>query len=842
VKQLRDWDALVAVSKKRRTTAKVVLEAILSRIPADAPASAEHLTSFSTEDLVKAIRSHLFLSQEIKDPLAAVDRGLLYLHEQKVIILQQGLAVFRQAMSIKILPDSRKGRYLKGDYEPLEQHYRERIFQVHVVNEYARLGVEKVRKALELVLAYFSMDRVSFIKRFFPGRKEMLERATAQESFQRIVDHLANPVQMAVVAAPEYSNMLVLAGPGSGKTRVVVHRCAYLLRVLRVPPRSVLVLCFNHYAAVELRRRLCELVGNDAKGVTIQTYHGLAMRLTGTSFAELAERSRGEEFPFDDLIPEAIRLLRGDSDLPGLTPDEARDRLLAGFRHILVDEYQDIDSKQYDLVSAIAGRLERDPDSRLTIMAVGDDDQNIYTFRGTNVELIRRFQQDYDARIHHLTENYRSTSNIIAAANALIRHNRDRMKVEYPIRINRGRERQHPGGRIGDRDPLTEGRVQVLDAANAGEQAAAIITECKRLKEINPDLQWSDIAILARKRETLSPIRAACEHFGIPVAWALSRKKSPPLHRVREIAELLDGLKEHRKSILRASEIENMLDAPEHAAQPDKNPWRRLLRELLASWREETSDAALPVPQAIEALYDALAERRREQRLGQGVFLGTIHGAKGMEFPHVFLCDGDWPTRKEKAEMEEERRTFYVGMTRARDSLTLFRRADAPNPHLPLIRGDFLLERKGPVPPEPTLSVPLSLRYDTLGLGDVHLGFAGRYPESAPVHRRLSALGPGSLLSLRASGGAMELLDAYGHKVGTLSRKAAGEWTDRIDRIKTVRILAMVRREQTDETEEFQSSCRCPRWEVPWLEVIWEPPLLHPSSLHDKDCTKHDKN
>jgi ATP-dependent DNA helicase RecQ len=174
--------------------------------------------------------------------------------------------------------------------------------------------------------------------------------------------------------------------------------------------------------------------------------------------------------------------------------------------------------------------------------------------------------------------------------------------------------------------------------------------------------------------------------------------------------------------------------------------------------------------------------------------------------------------------MEEERRTFYVGMTRARDSLTLFRRTDASNPHLSLIHGDFLLERKSPIPLEPTLSVSLSLHYDTLGLGDVHLGFAGRYPESAPIHRHLSALAPGESLSMRlAAGGSMELLDLNGHKVGMLSRKAAGESANRVNLIKTVRIIAMVRREKRDESEDFQSSCRCPRWEVPWLEVIWEP-------------------
>ena len=140
---------------------------------------------------------------------------------------------------------------------------------------------------------------------------------------------------------------------------------------------------------------------------------------------------------FDALITDALKLLRGETTLPGLEPDEVRDRLLAGFQYILVDEYQDIDRPQYELISAIAGKTLDDPDFKLSILAVGDDDQNIYAFRGTNVEFIRRFRQDYDADVHYLVENYRSTRYITEAANQFIACNTDRMKTEHPIRVDR---------------------------------------------------------------------------------------------------------------------------------------------------------------------------------------------------------------------------------------------------------------------------------------------------------------------------------------------------------------------------------------------------------------------
>jgi hypothetical protein len=161
-----------------------------------------------------------------------------------------------------------------------------------------------------------------------------------------------------------------------------------------------------------------------------------------------------------ELIENATRLLKGEIDLPGLANDEVRERLLAGFRFILVDEYQDIDEAQYELISALAGRTQPDSENKLAILAVGDDDQNIYSsFRHTNVRFIRQFQEDYQAKLYHLIENYRSTAHIISAANCLIAHNGERMKVAHPITINHGRRPLPPGGSWESLDPVAKGKV-----------------------------------------------------------------------------------------------------------------------------------------------------------------------------------------------------------------------------------------------------------------------------------------------------------------------------------------------------------------------------------------------
>lgn len=814
----RDWPALLATAERRRDVAKVALDTLYRKIPENSTASAELLVNFSLDDISLALRGDLLLAGQVKDVLAAIDRALMFLHEQQVIILQQGLAVFRQAMTIRIMSEEGKRRYSKGDYSPLEQHYRERIFQVHVMNEYARLGLEKIKQALDLVVAYFTLDRTSFIQRYFSGRKEIVERATSQASYHRIVDNLANPVQVAVVAAQPEENMLVLAGPGSGKTRVVAHRCAYLLRVKRAQPRSILILCFNRNAANTLRRRLLELAGPDAKGVTVQTYHSLAMRLTGASFAERAERRKIEADDFKTVIPDAISLLNGEVEFSGMERDEMRERLLAGYRYILVDEYQDIDEDQYRLISAIAGRTLNDPDSKLALLAVGDDDQNIYTFRGANVEFIRRFREDYQAKTHYLVENYRSSAHIIAAANCLIAHNRDRMKTDHTIRINKGRQRLPAGGPWENLDPVARGRVQLLSVTDGAQQAVALVEELQRLRQRNPALAWTDCAVLARTREELAPIRALCEERGIPITWGIDRDKTPPLHRIREVRQFFDELKARHGELLAANDLLALVD---DLAKPSTTLWWELLRGILQEWREESNNAQLPASCVTEYVYEALAEQRRDQAIGAGVFLSTVHSAKGMEFPHVFVPGGGWARGKTQQEQEEERRVYYVAMTRAKETLCLFERGDAPNPHSGLIDGDFLLRRDPPAVALPDDRV-LRRRYDILGMGDLFLDYAGRRRKEDPVHKHLAELRPGDLLRAVPTGDFVELHEEKGVCVAQLSKTALVTWRGRLEKVERVTVLAMVQRRAEDSGEEYRDRCKCDQWEVPVVEVIYK--------------------
>ncbi|MCF6187667.1 MAG: UvrD-helicase domain-containing protein, partial [Desulfobulbaceae bacterium] len=808
----RDWESLRKTVDIRQQAAHVALRVILAPLQGNVRANASLLLEFTLEGIVEGLKKDLFLFSALRDPLAAAERGLTFMHEQGVIELQQGLAVFRQAMTITINPETKGRQYTKANFEPLKTHYSEKNFQVHVINEYARCAIKKISLAMNLVHSYFNDEKEDFIQRFFPGREELLERATSEQSYQRIVEDLHNKAQEAIVEAPTETNMLIMAGPGAGKTRTVAHRVAYLLRVKRVRPEAILVLCFNRSAVMGLRRRLRDMVGRDMARVTTLTFHGLALRLTGRSLVRQTGGSVREEIDFSRVIQDAVALLKGECDVLGFADGRPRDALVSGFSHILVDEYQDIDEEQYELVSLLAGRALTEKDEKLTILAVGDDDQNIYRFRGANVDFIRRFKADYHADVHYLTENYRSTANIIRAANALIVHNRDRMKQEHPIAINRARETLPPGGNWQLNDQSGQGKVQIFRVKGATAQALVLLEELLRLQSLSSDFDLNSCAILAREWQELDIVRSVFEAEGISVSLNWGRSAFPGLSRIRENADLLTFLHNCSEEQVTAKTLLNFL--PEIGAE--KNIWQANLRSLLQEWSEETGNTPQPVGRVENYLYEALADQHRGRNLENGIFLSTVHSIKGLEFDHVFVLDGNW-RKKTGREMEEERRLYYVAMSRARETLQLFASDNSQNPHVGLLGGDFLMNRE--VTPSHTLP-QLVPHYELLGMKELFIDFAGMKKESHPTSRAIRALTAGSRLTISRDNSFLHLLNHGGTPVARLSKTAQARWQDRIESIKEITVIALARRCRTDILDQdFQKRCQCESWEVPVVEL-----------------------
>jgi ATP-dependent DNA helicase RecQ len=806
----REWSAVDATARRRRAAAERLLEHLLACLPPGAR-GVDQLAETTLGKLLAALESDLVLKAERAITPKLLDRALLWLHEQEIIRLNKGLAVFRPAMTIRLEQDWKK-QFTRPDFAPLKLHYDEQVVQIHVMAEYVQRGLAAMADALRLTMDYFSLERDEFMRRWLPDRDKELTRQTTPQSWHDIVEVLNNKAQRDIVADErENTNVLVLAGPGSGKTRVLVHRIAYLVRVRRENPRGILALAYNRHAAVQIRQRLAELIGDDARGVSVLTLHALAMRLVGASLR--GQGGSGDDI-FKQIVEQAVALLKGD-DLPADAADQQRDRLLAGFRWILVDEYQDIAPEQYELISALAGRTRTDEDGRINLFAVGDDDQNIYAFNGASVAFIRRFEADYAARPAYLTDNYRSTAHIIDAANLMIAPAASRMKKERPIGIDSARAKQAPGGAWKRLDPVGQGRVQILPAGRDDQtQALAVMAEFERLSRLAPDWDWARCAIIARHWKTLDPVRSYCELQGIPVQQADENGSS--FWTLRETQALIGWLRGRASRLIDAATIRQWL-----ATQPDAPPaahWWDYLREALAEYALDVGDAELPLDHFVDWLADWGREARRRQT---GLLLLSAHKAKGLEFDHVAVLDGDWRPTGAGEDADASRRLYYVAMTRARQTLCLCR-LDRPHALLDALPEAPAIVRRPPTalpPPMPELAY----RYQRLGWKDINLDFAGTRPAGHAVHRDLAALSVGDPLTLSQEPSESWLLrNAQDAVVGRLSRSfKPHEGMHCI----AARVASIHVRHRKDVGEEHQAriSADCPAWEMIVPELVFAP-------------------
>lgn len=504
-----------------------------------------------------------------------------------------------------------------------------------------------------------------------------------------LLDRL-DAMQRVAASAPG-GPMLIVAGPGTGKTRTLTHRIAYLCAELNVFPEHCLAITFTRRSAEELRHRLDGLLGPVAQDVTVGTFHSLGLtilrenaRTAGLSpefriadesdrTAALAEAGEDQQaytallrkqdlVDLDELLTVPVRLLREDPSLV----QRYRDR----WRWIFVDEYQDVDAVQYELL-----RLLSPADGNLC--AIGDPDQAIYSFRGADVSYFLRFSRDFvDARLVRLTRNYRSSAPILAAA----------MQAIAPSSLVRGR-RLDPA-RLDPEAPLL-GRYAARSVADEAEFVVRTVDELvgglshRSLDSGRADgrastFSFCDIAVLYRTDAQAAPIVDALARANVPVQKrSHDRLRDRPGVRAiaRELrhASGLGGSLTARVrltgQILAERFATPTLDATTTVAPEDV--WSAV--ELLIPLAQRCGDD-LPLflsQLATGAEVDALDPR------AEAVTLLTLHAAKGLEFPVVFLvgCENGllplrWPgVAPDEESIAEERRLFFVGLTRAQDRL-----------------------------------------------------------------------------------------------------------------------------------------------------------------------------
>jgi DNA helicase II / ATP-dependent DNA helicase PcrA len=489
-----------------------------------------------------------------------------------------------------------------------------------------------------------------------------------------LLDHL-DAMQRVAASAPG-GPMLIVAGPGTGKTRTLTHRIAYLCADMGVYPEQCLAVTFTRRAAQEMAERLDKLIGPVAEDVTVATFHSLGLailrehheRLGLPADFEIVEEATGapDAVTLDDLLTLPVRLLSEHADLV--------DAYRARWPWVFVDEYQDVDATQYDLLRLLVP-------SDGNVCAIGDPDQAIYSFRGGDVSHFMRFAADYpEARTVRLTRNYRSTAPILATA----------VQAIAPTTLVSGR-RLDPA----KFDPEAP-QVGIYAAASAADEADFVVRTIDELvgglshgsldsgrvdSRVTPAgaVSFSDIAVLYRTDAQSAAIVDALARAGVPA----QKRSHNRLRNHAGVAAIVRELRFHDGDPQSAtkSAAEALLD---RLVAPTLDTGEQSLTEadvhtataLLAPLASRSDDLAGFIAEiATGAEVDTLDPR------AEAVTLLTLHASKGLEFPIVFIagCEDallplrgfDRPDSPEAAAeaISEERRLFFVGLTRAQQRL-----------------------------------------------------------------------------------------------------------------------------------------------------------------------------
>src|SRR6266436_6618937 len=314
-----------------------------------------------------------------------------------------------------------------------------------------------------------------------------------------------NPAQREAVEHPG-GPLLVLAGAGSGKTRVLTARIAHLITTLHVAPQRIFAVTFTNKAAGEMRTRVAQLLGTDPRGLWIGTFHSLSARFLRREAALLGFGPNFTIYDFDDLLLHPLTLFREHADRLVYWQDR--------FQHVLVDEFQDTNAAQYLLVKHLAKKHGN-------LCVVGDDDQAIYGWRGADVRHMLAFQNDFPGtKLVRLEQNYRATQIILDAANGII--------AENTARLGKTLFTEKKGGEL----------VTLLSSADERDEAEWLATEYAR-RAAEGDVAYEGMAILYRTNAQSRPLEEAFRFRGIPyrLIGAIS------FYERREVKDLLAYLR-----------------------------------------------------------------------------------------------------------------------------------------------------------------------------------------------------------------------------------------------------------------------------------------------------------
>ena len=555
-----------------------------------------------------------------------IQKALLYLSKIRALTLEGGFLVFYNAMQLHRLKLDNRIQYKRDDYQKLNTFYQQRIQQIHIVGEYAHLMVKDYDEALQFVSDYFQMDYRGFLAKYFKGnRLEEINRNITAKKYDQLFGKLSE-TQRKIIEDSNSKYIVAAAGPGSGKTMLLVHKLASLLMLEDVKHDQLLMLTFSRAAATEFKSRLLQLIGNAAHFIEIKTFHSYCFDLLG-KIGSLAESN--------NVVKDAAAMIEDGNVEPGRITKTV----------LVIDEAQDMDEHEFALVRALMRQNEG-----MRVIAVGDDDQNIYEFRGSNSKHMQSLLTVFGAARYEMLDNYRSKQNIVNLTNAFAAAISQRMK-SAPIRS----VSQEPGS-----VKITSYRGRSL--------------EIPLVADLKAHRTEGTCCVLTSTNEEAFRVTGLLRREGIP-AKLIQSMDGFDLANLAEIRCFLNTINENTASPLIDDEL-----------------WKRAGDRMKSVYGQS---ACLALCLRLVDVFSSISQKKyrsdlleyiHESKLedfvesgARTVLVSTIHKAKGKQFDSVFMLLNGYDFSS-----DEKKRVVYVGLTRAKTLLhihtntRLFNRFDLP--------------------------------------------------------------------------------------------------------------------------------------------------------------------
>ncbi|HEX3028842.1 MAG TPA: UvrD-helicase domain-containing protein, partial [Clostridia bacterium] len=573
----------------------------------------EVIVEFSVLELKEEFERRLTLFNT-KVTVEDVEDALFYLSRIEALKIEGGFMVVYNALTIERTEQDNKKRYKAEDYQRLDQFYQNRIQQIHIVGEYARKMISNYKEALQFVDDYFQLNYTSFMNKYFKGsRQNEIRRNITPAKFRQLFGELS-PTQLKIINDNRSKYIVVAAGPGSGKTRILVHKLASLMLMEDVKHEQMLMLTFSRSAATEFKKRLLQLIGNAANFIEIKTFHSYCFDLLGR--VGTIEKS-------SDIIQETIKRIKSGEVEEGKVTKTV----------LVIDEAQDMDDNEFALINAL---IEQNEEMR--VIAVGDDDQSIFEFRGASSKYMEKLINENDAVMYELVENYRSKSNLVDFSNQYLKKLPYRLKNSPIIPVQ------------GD-----NGKIKLVRYKSTNLCYPLV-------KDILSEGLSGSTCVLTKTNEEALQITGLLIRNGMQ-AKLIQSNDGFNLYNLLEVRFFLSQLN-------LADDIYIISD----------DVWVNAIAKMVERFRNSLNlEICINMIRDFESINTKSKYKSdldsfiRESRLedffsgnSETIFVSTIHKAKGREFDNVFLMLDQFNTGSDEA-----LRQLYVAITRAKRNLTI---------------------------------------------------------------------------------------------------------------------------------------------------------------------------